>query len=82
MTLTRNEWLGIRAALQQWMSEMPDEPALGFLSGERILTRRELLTAADNSANEDGVAFVGLLEHAVRRDGIESVIDRLARGAR
>jgi hypothetical protein len=77
MTLSTGEFIELMRALTAWAEVAPDEPVLGFLQGGDILTPRQLLDAVDDPQNSDGAAFLEMLEHAVRRDGIESVTNRL-----
>jgi hypothetical protein len=77
MALSTDEYIELIRALTAWAEVAPNEPALGFLQGDEMLTPRQLLDAVDDSQNPDGAAFLEMLEHAVRRDGIDSVTSRL-----
>lgn len=79
MTLSSDQFVELRRALAVWAEGAPNEPVLGFLQGSEMLTPRELVEAVGDPQNEDGVAFLEMLEHAVHRDGIESVTNRFYR---
>ncbi|WAC90208.1 hypothetical protein [Mycobacterium sp. Aquia_213] len=89
MAFTTDEFLQLTRALTTWADATPDVPVLGFLQGggmflqdSELLTPHELLDAIGDPRNADGTAFLEMLEHAVRREGIESVTNRLYQSAR
>jgi hypothetical protein len=67
----------IIGALKQWASSVPNKRMLGF-AGSNFLTPKEIVQAALEET-EDGLAILEILEHGVRREGIESVTKRLTR---
>ena len=80
MALTNDEWNVLHDALKYWASQMPDEPVLGFLEGESLLTPHQLLWAIENAdKDDDGAAFMEMLEHAIRRTNVAKVARRFWR---
>jgi hypothetical protein len=77
MSLNRNEYIALAEALTNWANAAPDEPALGFLQTGEMLTRSQLLDTFDDPENADGAALLEMLEHAVRREGVNSVTNRI-----
>jgi hypothetical protein len=82
MTLTTDEYVALARALYVWADAAPDQPALGFLQTGEMLSRQQLFEAFDDQNNPDGAAFLEMLEHAVRREGVERVTGRLLDAAR
>jgi hypothetical protein len=76
--LTGEERSEIARALSQWAESLPDAPLFGFLGSERLLTPREILKEVETNT-PDGEAVLEILEHGVRREGIEAVVSRLMR---
>ena len=66
------------AALRSWASGAPDEPTIGFLADTDLLTPTELVDAVSNQT-ASGVAFLEIMEHGVRRDGMTSVVNKFQR---
>lgn len=64
-------------ALKIWASRVPERPVLGFL-GSDFLTPKQIVDAAINET-EDGKVILEMLEHGVRREGLEPVAERLTR---
>lgn len=81
MAFTDKEWDELSSVLWKWVENSPDEPVLGFLGGG-MLTPEKLLRAAEDPSDEDGVAFREILEHAVRHEGMGSVVHRFERASR
>ncbi|SHP93956.1 Uncharacterised protein [Mycobacteroides abscessus subsp. abscessus] len=77
MAFTSMEWVHLRHALRRWAKTAPDEPALGFLQTGELLTPRQLVEAADDPHNDQGVAFKAMLEHAVRKSDLSTVLSDL-----
>lgn len=73
--LSPSEREAVLSAVQKWAAAAPDEPVMGFLDREGVLTARDLVSAI-HERTEDGDAFLEMIEHAVRRDGLDSVITR------
>lgn len=78
--LDENEFSAVRVALGRWAEAAPNEPVLGFIEGSEFMTPSQLLNAVA-AGDEDGQAFLEMIEHAVRRDGVESVVARFERAA-
>lgn len=76
--LTGEEKSMIIDALSIWAESAPDEPTIGFLDNGYLLKPRELVVAV-RVGTSDGLAALEILEHGVRREGIESVTRRLRR---
>ena len=80
MALTEYEWHEIHRALEQWVKVAPDDvPVLGFLQGTDLLTPPQLLKAVDDPENADGTAVKEMLEHAVKRTDIQTVVGQIYR---
>ena len=75
--LTMDEKATILRALRAWAENAPDEPMIGFLGSKSLLTPHELIANIETQTS-DGKAILQILEHGVRREGIEEVIARLA----
>ena len=73
--LTNQERSAVVAAVEEWAAAAPERPALGFVGNGRMLTAADLATAV-RKGTEDGEAFMQLLEHGVRREGLETVVRR------
>jgi hypothetical protein len=58
-------------------SEQP-EPMLGFIGSGSLLTPLEIVSAVERET-EDGKAILEILEHGVRREGIDTVVSRLSK---
>jgi hypothetical protein len=71
----------IAKALFEWAESVPDQPMVGFLGRERLLTPREVVKQVSEKT-PDGQAVLEILEHGVRREGIERVVARLTRRGR
>ena len=74
-TLEREQ---IVVALQSWAKFAPDEPVAGFLGQERLFTPWELVEQVTHET-ADGQALLEILEHGVRRQGLQAVVARLKR---
>jgi hypothetical protein len=76
--LTPFERLRLLNALDDWSKSVPDQPMLGFLGVDEYLTPKQIVAEAiENTPN--GQAILEILEHGVRREGIERVVNRLKR---
>jgi CheY-like chemotaxis protein len=78
--LTATEKRQIVAALKAWAKTAPDEPTIGFLGNGDLLRPSEIVTAVE-SGTDDGESILEILEHGVRREGIEKVVSRLISAA-
>ena len=76
--LSENERSRLIEALSHWAELAPDEPTLGFLDSESLLTPRELLLAVQEN-DSDGIGLLEILENGVRREGIDAVTRRIVR---
>jgi hypothetical protein len=75
--LTDDERIQITKALQQWANHAPkDEPVIGFLGGGRFLTPFQVFMEVMQET-PDGQAVLTILEHGVRREGLQRVVNRL-----
>jgi hypothetical protein len=63
-------------ALEVWAKSVPDRPLVGFLAGEKLFTPTELVQQV-REETPDGQAVLEILEHGVRREGVDSVVARL-----
>jgi hypothetical protein len=63
-------------ALKIWASNAPQTGAFGFLRLADYSTRGQVLSEVQERT-EDGQAMLEILEHAVRREGIDRVTARL-----
>lgn len=70
----------VLTAVQRWAEAAPNELVMGFLDGDGLLTADELATAV-RDRTEDGESFLEMIEHAVRRDGLDSVVTRFISNA-
>jgi CheY-like chemotaxis protein len=73
--LTATEKQQIVAALKAWAETAPDEPTIGILGDGDLLRPSEIVTAVESGA-DDGESILEILEHGVRREGIEKVVSR------
>jgi hypothetical protein len=78
--LTATERRDVITALSRWALSAPNEPMIGFLGGDNLLTPREAVDAVKHRT-PDGEALLAMIEHGVRREGLESVVNRLSRPA-
>jgi hypothetical protein len=76
--LTSRERHLIIKALEVWVRNTPNEPMLGFLGANEFLTPREIVEQVRENS-DTGQNVLQLLEHGLRREGIEKVIARLTR---
>lgn len=76
--LTPTERKDVIEALSRWAESAPNEPMIGFLGGGQLLTPREAVDAVKRNTS-DGEALLEMIEHGVRREGLESVVNRLSR---
>lgn len=70
----------IIGALKCWAQSAPDEPMVGLLGHDRLMTPQELVEQVQQET-PDGRAVLEMLEHGVRREGLTSVVARLSRRA-
>jgi hypothetical protein len=68
----------VAKALFEWAKSVPDEPMVGFLDRDGLLTPHEIVKQVMEKT-ADGQAVLEILEHGVRREGIEKVVARLTR---
>jgi hypothetical protein len=76
--LTESERHSVQKALAEWAQTAPDEPLVGFLSEGCRWTPKELVDQVWRQT-PDGKAVLELLEHGVRREGLDKVVSRLRR---
>ncbi len=76
--LTDNERRELQMALWDWAKSAPNEAAMGFLDNGTLLTPVQLAESVA-SGSPDGEAILEFLEHGVRREGMQRVIERLRR---
>jgi nucleoid-associated protein YgaU len=74
--LTASENEQIIAALAQWAATAPNEPVIGILGGGEMLRPWEIV-AAVQQRTEAGEAILEILEHGLRREGVDKVVSRL-----
>ena len=75
--LSENEKTDLINALRRWAATVPDRPTLGFL-GSDFLTPKQIVDAAIRE-DDNGKTILEILEHGVRREGLEAVTERLSR---
>jgi hypothetical protein len=75
--LSRDERDQLISILWNWAEVTPDIPVAGFLEHGHLLTPRELAIAAEQGT-PDGQALLEILEHGLRREGIELLGHRFA----
>lgn len=73
--LSSEERLQIVSALRVWAENAPDEPVFGTMLNLEQVTPMELLRDVENE-KEIGKLFLEILEHSVRREGLERVTQR------
>jgi len=76
LTVQENE--AVLAALQAWAKSTPDEPVIGFLGGDERLTPQQVVTHVRTKTSH-GRAMLEMLEHGIRREGVERVVTRFFR---
>jgi hypothetical protein len=64
-------------ALEVWANSVPDEPLIGFVDGSSLMTPSQLVREVRENTDQ-GAAVLEILEHGMRREGIEAVIRRLS----
>jgi hypothetical protein len=64
------------SALWDWSEAVPDRPLIGFLEHRGLLTPREVAQAVQEET-PDGEALLAILEYGIRREGIETVTERI-----
>jgi hypothetical protein len=74
--LSPQERTQLITALDNWAKSAPDMPLVGFLAGEKLFTPKELVQEV-RTETSDGEAVLEILEHGVRREGVDSVVARL-----
>ena len=75
--LGRDEKNALIGALKIWASTVPNRRVLGSLGGD-FLTPMQIVDAAINET-EDGKVILEMLEHGIRREGLQAVAERLPR---
>jgi hypothetical protein len=75
--LSPEERRQITDALTTWAKGAPVEPMIGLLGEGRFLTPWELVRHVTDETSE-GQAVLEIIEHGVRREGIDSVVRRLS----
>lgn len=79
--LSAEERKQVSAAVWRWAKEAPDVPVAGILGRHEKLTPKQIAQAIDNETRE-GKAFLEFLEHGVRREGVERVVERFTASTR
>jgi hypothetical protein len=73
--LTEDERRELLDAVIAWANAAPDEPVLGFVGSEGLCSPRELVHEVE-ARTGTGEAFLQMLEHGVRREGLKQVVSR------
>ena len=73
--LTQIERLQIVDALHTWAKSVPNEPVVGFAGKDGFLTPYEIVEQVEIDS-QLGQAVLSILEHGMRREGIEAVVSR------
>ena len=79
--LSVEERQALVAAVADWAAVAPDEPAMGFVGQDRPMTVAELAKAVANGTPH-GEAWLRILEHGVRKEGLSTVVRRYADSAK
>jgi hypothetical protein len=66
------------AALERWSERSPNVPMMGFLESGTIMTPLQMVVEVKENTS-DGLAILEMLEHALRREGMAKVVERLLR---
>jgi hypothetical protein len=75
--LSRRERDELTQALRQWAESAPPGPALAMLDTDWMTPPEIAIHVAEGT--DEGEAILEILEHSVRRDGLDSVVSRLLR---
>jgi hypothetical protein len=78
--LDQNERQRIVDALALWARSAPDEPVFGLFGDGELMRPEEVLNAVE-SETAAGKAILEILEHGVRREGLDKAVSRLLRSA-
>jgi hypothetical protein len=76
--LSDEERISIIEALEEWSEHATDEPVLGFMASEGLKTPREIVREVQEGTS-DGQAVLDMIEHGVRRIGLEETLRILRR---
>jgi|GEM_PF-2910803 len=76
--LTELEIAKLMEALKAWAAQAPREARLHVLGEDHAYTPEEMLVEVQKGTGA-GLALLSILEHGVRREGLDSVVDRLCR---
>jgi hypothetical protein len=75
--LTHEERIQITKALQQWANQAPkEELVIESVGGDRFLTPLQVCIEVEGNT-PDGQAVLRILEHGVRQEGLQEVVNRL-----
>jgi hypothetical protein len=78
--LTEDERAKLLDAFVSWAGSAPQEPFLGFVGDDGHYSPLELVAEIEQRT-ETGEAFLEILEHGVRREGLEQVVRRFYESA-
>lgn len=73
--LSDHERSALLDALRDWAKTEPDKRSIGFFESSDLLTPLELVNAVEESS-KPGLAFLEIIEHSIRRDGISTVVGK------
>ena len=79
--LTETGHSRLMAALHAWADHAPNEPVMGFVADGGFLMLHEIVDQI-KLESQLGQAFLKILEHGIRREGIETVVSRFGAGSR
>jgi len=74
--LTSEERAKLISALREWASSVPNEPMLGFIQSGALKTPNEIVQEVIGNT-PDGQALMQMIEHGVRRIGLEAAVHKL-----
>lgn len=74
--LTREEFNAVVDALHVWAERCPAERSIGFLQSGGPKTPQQIVMEV-KERTDDGEAILEMLEHSIRREGLDRVVSRL-----
>lgn len=74
--LSTEERAQITEALRCWAESAPNEPMIGFLGEDGLMTPQQLVGQVEKNTRA-GKSVLTFLEHGMRREGIGAVVTRL-----
>lgn len=75
--LSTEERTQITEALRSWAASAPNEPMIGFVNDQDLMTPKQVVAQVAKNSRA-GQSVLEILEHGMRREGIEAVVNRLS----